>query len=324
LFVEGRSATTSDALQTSSGYFYASSQWLFPIGLFSVVRELAGRRRRSRIVAGSLLIVFSQSLGLALGDRSYFLPALFCVVAALLVTTRIRVRVDVLVIAVPVLIYLGVVLPASYRDASDEPVRSAALSESAREVSGDEPWAFLMSDDFSMARNLAIALRVVPEQTGHAQGETYLGALVRPIPKQLLGGEKPADTDTILNNAAIYRYRDIEAGFSYTFVSEPFYNFGPAGVFVVPALGAWLLRRARDGFFVRTTVSPAHLCYFTALSVSLIYFVRGNIGTDYQRLLYWILPLAGVLLLARGIDGGLTGTPSSRRRPPNPTAEVAR
>lgn len=242
----------------------------------------------------------SQGLSILLGSRSYFLIAALACTLAVLISRSARPRLLVAVGLIPLVVYLGIIVPRLYRTSdSSEGSVAVALDASLNELGGSDWYKFLQSDDFAMARNLALALRVVPEKTGFGFGETYLAAAVRPLPRQLFAEDKPPDVDSIINARAIYPYRSTITGYSYSYVSEPFYNFGYFGVIGFSVGLGLVLRSLRNGISDSQSKSAQYIVYYSVVVASLLVFVRGNLGTDYQRLLFFILPLWFVVLYGR-------------------------
>ena len=145
-------------------------------------------------------------------------------------------------------------------------------------------------------------VQIVPASTDYEAGATYWAALQRQLPSfvsvPLLG--EPENTATFL-------YRDLigftnpNAGFAFALPSEAYLNFGPAGVFVIPALVGLLL-----GYAYRRQDQPPtraiHLLYPVILA-TLPLSLRSDSVLQVKAVLYPLVIIAISFWAMRPAEG---------------------
>jgi hypothetical protein len=198
-------------------------------------------------------------------------------------------------------VIVGIILPLNYRANERSGGHLGTAIEVTREQLREKPWLVaLQGQDTAMARNMAIEVRTVPAGLPYVYGRSYLGALARPVPRQLWPGSKPRSADEELNSALLFRELGIPAGFAFSFFGEPYYNGGVLGVVLVSALVGFGSRRFFEHTFrAGEPLRHSTLTLYAASLPMIIVYMRGGLGVDYQRHVFVTLPLLVVLRMAR-------------------------
>jgi oligosaccharide repeat unit polymerase len=155
---------------------------------------------------------------------------------------------------------------------------------------------FFDGADTAMVVNLAVEMQFVPEEISFKHGQTYLGALARPIPRALWPS-KPRAADTELTEKIFPTIARGGGGFSFSLFGEPFLNFGWLGVFLIPAL-LGVVWRALYVWFQRAPRNPSVIALYAVNWPFMVIYMRGGIGVDYQRQLIVVIPLLVAITLA--------------------------
>ena len=291
--VAGRNAISVAALHASSGYLYSAPLWITPIGVLLIAR--APKLRSSMGLIGFLLLCVSQVTAVALGDRSWLVPAAASVILVIYLRKGQRPSLQTVAIGLLLVFAFGITLPRQYRNGLDGITFTDAIASSISDP-GRQVGEFLGGADTGMVDDLAIELQFVPASLNYQFGNTYLEALVRPVPRALWSG-KPIEADSQLMRAIWPRFQAAGIGFAFSFFGEPFLNFGWFGVFIL-ALIFGMLSRTLYAWFRREAWNPAVIAVY-ALSWPFVFvYMRGGFGGDYQRQLIYVLPVIGALVFA--------------------------
>lgn len=291
---EGRSELSRRSVVSASGYLTSGLQ--FSIGaliLLTLGNRVRGRGRLALVSMSVLLVALYPDI--AGGNRSVFIPVAVAIVLTLF-TTNARVLSPVrLLIFVPVAFVLGIVAPRLWRD---QLAQGGSLLDSL--LSAFNPTVaiegFVGGLDTAMVD--AFEAQVQAQSSGvlnFQYGTTYIGALGAAIPRNLWPS-KPESVDQILNAALFPALDALGIGFSFGFYSEPYFNFGFAGVVVVSLffgvfLG-WITRRLHG----RRTLLDAYI--FIMVTAYIFPIMRGSLSFDGQRLLIAALPALFAMLFA--------------------------
>jgi oligosaccharide repeat unit polymerase len=289
----GRNAGSVAALHQSSGYLYSAPLWITPLAVLLLAR--APKLRSGMGVAGFLLLSLSQVLALALGDRSWLIPAAASVILVMYLRRAKRPGLVAVAMGLLVVFIFGITLPRQYRNGLDgislvDPIGNT-FSDPGRQVA-----EFLGGPDTGMADDFAIELQFVPASLDYQLGNTYLEALVRPVPRALWAN-KPIEADSQLMQAMWPTLRASGGGFAFSFFGEPFLNFGAVGVFILAFIFG-MLCRTLYAWFLRAPENRAVIAIYALSWPFTFVYMRGGFGVDYQRQLIYVLPILGALLVA--------------------------
>ena len=289
----GRNAGSVAALHQSSGYLYSAPLWITPLAILLMAR--APKLRSGTGVVGFLLLSLSQVLALALGDRSWLIPAAASAILVIYLRKAKRPGIGTIAVGLLIVFIFGITLPRQYRNGLDATTVSGTIEDTVRDP-GRQVAEFLGGADTGMADDFAIELQFVPTVLNYQFGNTYLEALVRPVPRGLWA-DKPIEADSQLMTTIWPTLRAAGGGFAFSFFGEPFLNFGAAGVLVLAFIFG-MLSRTLYAWFSRAPGNRAVIAIY-ALSWPFVFvYMRGGFGVDYQRQLIYVLPVLGALLFA--------------------------
>jgi len=286
----GRSADASSLLSQPLGYLYSGLQWLSSVGILLLAFSPSWRSRRA--LTGLVLLLVSQVMNVADGSRSWTLPVAAAVALLWYLRRGTRPAVRTIVALLAAAFVMGVLLPSAYRNASSRPDTVAATVSNLNQATGD----FFTGGDTAMVADLAVAVQYIPQVIPYQLGTTYVEALTRPFPRALWPG-KPVAADTKLMDTIWPELHGV-VSFSFSGFSEPYMNLGIPGVAIFgllfgtlwAALFRWLQRAAKSPF--------AQAIFAVSLPFLLIY-IRGGLGTDYQRQAILLGPILLGVLYAR-------------------------
>jgi hypothetical protein len=133
------------------------------------------------------------------------------------------------------------------------------------------------------------ALTILRSQLGitidYQLGKSYVRGLFKPLPRAIWK-TKPMELDRQLN-VALFPRTSQQVGFSFSGISEPLVNFGLIGVVTF----FFMLGRLENRI---TTFSKAidlrRIIILAWVSGFMFILIRGNLSTDYQRLLFPLIP----------------------------------
>jgi oligosaccharide repeat unit polymerase len=302
-FLDGRNLVSGAALHNSSGYLYAAPLWLTAFAVLLLAR--LGKWRSLGGLIAFVLLSLSQLTEIALGDRSWTLPALAAVVLTWYLRRGRRPAVWTAAFLLVTMFIVGVTVPRQYRATAD---RQAGLIETALAATldpGSSVAQFFGGGDTAMVDALAVELLFVPGTIPYQSGRTYLEELTRPVPRSFWP-DKPVAADTQIMRAIWPDYDRQGVGFSFSLFGEPYLNLGFVGVLIFSLIFG-VLCRTLYAWFLRDRFNPASITIF-ALSWPFVFvYARGGIGADYHRQLIYIVPILLAILVA--------GT--RRRKPPS-------
>jgi len=151
----------------------------------------------------------------------------------------------------------------------------------------------LTQEDLAMAPALSILeSNRQSDRIPKLYGSSYLGALVKPIPRALFPA-KPIEFDKNLNSI-IFPIESKNVGLSFSALSEPLVNFGPIGIvlffFLLGNLNSTMRSRRKQSGTLNSILIHAWVTGF------MFVLIRGNLSVDYQRVLF---PLGTALLILK-------------------------
>jgi hypothetical protein len=307
----GRSSAFNVALQTGSGYLQSGLLFLVGLALLVLLQGLLSRRRGLTALGVVLLVVFLVP-DIAAGSRSVFVPILIAVLVYVH-AARPHAFTPLRVVVLAPVVYIGAfIAPRVYRvelaqggDLLDAVAQSVAPQNLVADFLGGYDTAMYDAFTLQVRAQAAGALQ-------QAHGATYAGALASVVPRQLWN-DKPASVDQVLNAALLPATNAKRIGFSFGLYSEPYFNFGLAGVVVVLLAFGMLL-----GMLDRMLARKGALGLLAAgmITGGLFTVVRGSISFDSQRTLIMLLPVLLVtsVVLARRSPGSGIAPPAVRRR----------
>jgi oligosaccharide repeat unit polymerase len=151
----------------------------------------------------------------------------------------------------------------------------------------------LTQEDLAMAPALSILeLNRQNDRIPKLYGSSYLGALVKPIPRALFPA-KPIEFDKKLNSI-VFPVESKNVGLSFSALSEPLVNFGPIGIVLFFFFLGNLNSRLR---FRRKLLGSLNSILIHAWVTGFMFvLIRGNLSVDYQRVLF---PLGTALLILK-------------------------
>lgn len=299
----GRSDQLTQVLSGASGYL--TSGLLFTQGAALVVFAQGLAARRSLLsLLGLALVVLSVAPQVLSGSRSVFVPI---VIALLIVIRTIRPKMitgrRIALLAFPAYLLL-IVFPGIARvDASS----SGNFLSSLRQALSPQGFLDGFLGGFDTAMFDAFELQVASRMAGNldlAMGQTYLAGLFSFVPRAIWPG-KPQAVDTILNAALFPETAARGIGFSFGFYSEPYFNFGVAGIVVVGTIFGALLGAGDRKF--RDFATAEAIALGALVSGALMTVVRGSLSFDLQRILIPLLPALAAIWVTRS-----AGQPSNR------------
>jgi oligosaccharide repeat unit polymerase len=289
--VSGRSG--SSILQTSSGYLYTAPLWIASLGI--LILAISDRWWSADGALALGLLAFSQVLTIGGGDRSWTLPVLAMIAAVWYLRRGTQPSVITIAVGIVIIFVFGISAARDYRSPHSH---GMTLSESLAKPISDPGGAlsqFFGGADTAMVVNLAVEKQFVPREIPFKYGATYLGALMRPIPRRLWSA-KPQAADTELTKKMFPTIAREGGGFSFSLFGEPFLNFGWLGVFIIPALFG-ILWRALYVWFQRAPRNKTVIALYAANWPFIVVYMRGGIGVDYQRQLIVLIPLLVAMAL---------------------------
>lgn len=270
-------------IKFTNGYLYDSL--LVVTGVLTAV--LAHRRCQGKLKFGVIeFYIFLTMIPYVFrGDRSVFLYTLTVVVVIYSLTSKKRPRYLRYVIPIILLIPLLIVAPRLYRH-SELPIFSAIKQSYSLQNLSDT----FTGLDTAMVPALTILRTQMGEDIQYQYGKSYIGALVKPIPR-VVWNSKPIEIDRQLNEQ-LFPKTSKQVGFSFSGISEPFVNFGIFGVmaffFVMGKLNNSLTNFTGG-------VNPRRVLTIAWVSGFMFILIRGNLTTDFQRLLFPLIP--GLMVL---------------------------
>ena len=151
-----------------------------------------------------------------------------------------------------------------------------SVQEVARTFTGQDT---LMLIGFSILTS-KVEQGVIPRE----YGMSYLGGLGKPIPRALWKG-KPTEFDMRMNQI-IFPQIAKNYGVSFSGLSEPLVNFGVFGILVFFWMLGYLTRRISNSL---DDNNPKSIWVYAWLIGFLFILIRGNLSTDYHRVLFPVL-----------------------------------
>jgi oligosaccharide repeat unit polymerase len=147
-------------------------------------------------------------------------------------------------------------------------------------------------EDTAMAPALSIMLSELPETKKYILGKSYFLILAKPIPRSIWQS-KPLSIDTDLNYEIFNRTASQGVGFAFSAISEPYINFGVAGVLIF----FFILGMLYSKLFFNLRRKSLHDILVNAWLVGFSFIlVRGNLSTDIQRMIF---PIVAVVIVCR-------------------------
>lgn len=293
LLLNARSVEGQQFLQDSSGYLYDGLVWL--TGPALLVLATTPRWRSARGLVGMALLLLSQIINIANGNRSWTLPVACALLLLWYLRRGSRPSVQVVAVFAAVAFVLGVVAPGQYRNVQGQTGTLTVLADSVTHPA-DGLGTFLTGADTAMVDDLAVELQVVPSLADHRLGSTYVDDLLIAVPRAIWP-DKPVDGDTQLMTVIWPVSARAGVGLSFSLFGEPYLNFGILGVAMVcAALGAtW---RALYAWVSRAGTNPVAITVFALSWPYLFVYLRGSLGTGYPRQVIMLAPVVAIALVA--------------------------
>lgn len=270
-------------IKFTNGYLYDSL--LVVTGVLTAI--LAHRRCQGKLKFGVIefYIFLTMIPYVSRGDRSVFVYTLTVVVVIYSSTSKKRPRYLRYVIPIILLIPLLIVAPRLYRH-SELPTFSAVKQSYSLQNLSDT----FTGLDTAMVPALTILRSQMGKDIQYQYGKSYLGAIVKPIPRAVWSS-KPIEIDRQLNEQ-LFPKTSKQVGFSFSGISEPFVNFGIFGV-----VAFFFLMGKLNNSLANFTggVNPRRVLTIAWVSGFMFILIRGNLTTDFQRLLFPLIP--GLMVL---------------------------
>jgi hypothetical protein len=319
--LSGRTEDYSSSFESSSGYFYTGVQVATGTLVLLALHAYLRRRFGSALVYVIAIIALSLPT-IAAGSRATFLPV---IVAALILINEVKpgfLRRPAVVVVAPIVAFLAVIAPRVWRDQLASGTSwFDAVGQSLKPENALQ--GFLGGNDTAMFD--AFALQVGAQGSGSLPllwGKTYASSVGAFVPRGLWP-TKPESVDEYLNSVIFPETHARGIGFSFGIYSEPYLNFGIAGVVAVLLIFGlflgWIQRRA----IVQADIATL---YVVAMIGGFLFpIVRGSISFDIQRALIAMLPALIALTAWRFVGRGPSsrthrrGASSARRRARTPT-----
>lgn len=285
--LSGRTTEAVSALQSTGGYVQLMPTLLVGVAAYAIVANNGSRMRSASWI---LILLVGQTLFIGQGSRSFFVPAVLTVAIALVAATGSRGLAWKLAAPLAVIaLLLLIILPRQLRESSQS--RLGPLAGHGAVV------GTIAGQDTAMADNLASAVQAIPNDIPYRNGATYIADLARPIPRGWWPG-KPRSGDEYLNARLYPNFAAHQVGFAFGFWAEPYLNFGIAGVVILSILAGVALGSLRT-LWRRRSCDPLAAASYAVSVPFIVVYMRGSLGTDYQRQVVATLPLILLYVFGR-------------------------
>lgn len=309
-FASGRSQQRADFVTSSSGYVYTAPLWLSSVGM--LLAALSKSLLSLLGMVGLSLIALSQITSLAAGNRSWFIPAVMALIILAYLRRSARPSIPTILWSGGLAFLLLVTLPRNFRyvTSRDVSLLSAISDTVTRPLVA--LGSFFKSLDTAMINLLALETALVPSETGYQYGRTYIGDLARPIPRAFWPG-KPGSGDEEIMKLTVPDFYAQGVHLYGSIFAEPYFNFGYLGVIVFAILFGIYWRILYEWFLSNPANRTMQALYAVNWPFVFIY-MRGGVGTDYQRQAIFVLPMLFLAFLAMTTTKSESAVPSPRQR----------
>lgn len=316
----GRTVELTGALGQVSGYYTSGLQLILGAIILLLVDD-AARGRKFRVFLWIAVLVVALVPQIASGSRSVFVPVL---VAIVVIGYRARphffrpVRVIVGVVVGFVVI---IILPRVARTGAG--ASEASVWENLRIAASPEESFTNFVGNFDTAMIDAFELQVGAAGSGNLDwenGRTYLSLVTSFVPRDLWA-DKPLAVDLVLNQALFPATASQKIGFSFGFYSEPYLNFGIAGVLLVSLLFGMVLGSVAAW---RESDNLLRFWIYVLAAAYLFPVMRGSLSFDSQRFLVSALPALLAVYVAMLMGAGSQNRSVSPRGDAPPTVRPPR
>jgi hypothetical protein len=295
--ISGRSDENRAATASSSAYFYLGLQVAFGalLYLYLLARLTRNTKQQSVYLTAVAIALVPQFLA---GNRSVFIPVIIAIILILIGSNSRLVRPATLAVFLPALFVVGIIAPRLWRDSLS---RGGTIATAVTQAFDPQTAIGSFVGGLDTAMIDAFEIQIATQASGGLQqtfGSTYLQAALSFVPRELWDN-KPRPVDFILNEALFPETHAKGIGFAFGSYSEPYLNFGLAGVLLASllfgiALG-WITSIANQ--------KSTDLSFFLfCMAVAFIFpLMRGSFSFDIQRLLVPLLPVAFFVWLSTKI-----------------------
>ena len=280
-----RGKQSLDGVQTNVGYLRDAP--LMGIGALigDICIKVAGRKRNKNLIFNYIFILILIFPYIINGSRSYFIYILLVLLISLGLTKskeesgvlnqNRKVKIGSMIIGIT-LIPILIVAPRLYR--GDQAISLDSVKQTYA------PEQILMTatgGDTTMLPAFAILQSEIGNSIPYLHGSSYINALGKPIPRKLWQ-QKPLEFDTFLNYKifpSTYQF----FGVSFSALSEPYVNFGVIGISLFFVFLGYLNKKNSESL----NLKDARSIYVYSWLVGFMFIlIRGNLTTDYHRLLF--------------------------------------
>ena len=262
----------------NNGYLYDSL-----LVVTGVLTALLARKRSLGFLKPGIIeigILLTMLPYIARGDRSVFLYTLTVVAIIYSLTSktnRVRFKTKLIILF---LIPLMVVTPRIYRHADTFSLASIKNGYSISNITET-----VTGLDTAMVPALTILRSQLGVSIDYQLGKSYVKGLFKPLPRAIWKN-KPMELDRQLN-LTLFPRTSQQVGFSFSGLSEPLVNFGLFGVITFFFVLGRLENRITN---FRKAINPHKIISLAWVSGFMFILIRGNLSTDYQRLLFPLIP----------------------------------
>lgn len=203
-----------------------------------------------------------------------------------------KVNWKLVLLLLPFVVFLSVV-PREIRGSID----GLSLTSIQFSLNKDNLVKTFTGEDLAMAPALSILLE---SNIPRLYGTSYLEMVTKPIPRSWWES-KPIPLDTQLMFQLFPSVRG--SGFAFSSISEPYVNFGPAGVVVFFTLLGIFLRILLSSLYRRGGI---YIFLNAWTAAFMFYLMRGNLSMDIQRYLFPLTISLIPYLLSRKVAGTIS------------------
>lgn len=237
IILAGRSEALTSVLDTSSSYLFLAPYMLVPATLLLVITGIK-EHHPGRVALGVLAVAIAILIRGPSGSRSLLLPLFASPWIAFYLLREARPRGRTLV-SIGLVALLASALIFQTRDTIERQRTGGVAAAASRLLHNPVQAAapILSGGDAAEEPALAVALTVVPEQSGYSYGRATLGDfLIRPIPKGLWPGKPLSPREQLVAGLWGRGYYQGGVNPEFSALLSPYLDFGLIGVAVAMTL----------------------------------------------------------------------------------------